>query len=863
MTACHALYGQKEENMWAFGYNAGLDFSSGSPVPFFTGIEQLEGCASICDATGQLLFYTNGAHVWDRRHQVMPNGSLLQGSQGVSSVGQAAVIARVPGSNSRYYLFSVTHSIDSPGPAIKATLFHSIIDMSLNGGWGDVLTMPQKTLLRDHINEEMTIVYGNQCNYWLIVRSLKAEGYQSYEISAAGINPVPVVSPVDTTSSLTAMTGMIKASPDRTKIVSLCRNGPMKGIRLYSFDPGTGRLSDPKRITRSTPAATDTTVYGYGACFSPDNSKLYLDILNDLLQNEIVQYDLGRPTFTEILASQTRVAYRPRNMSGDMKAGPDGKIYQTSAYPADTVIHVIHSPDLPGTACGYEENAIRLPAGMRSGYGLPNAVCVVEVLDDTLTIYRDTGLCFRDSIVLQANDISGMDYMWDDGTTGPYRTVTTSGIYTIIYPYWGCTYRVEHIYVRFSAGLPALSVQQQSCRGEAKDIVRITPFPGDTTIYTYRWHDNAGNLLRNVTSRTGDELGDIGAGSYQVHLHSTEGCDTMLFFTLTEPDYNASFIGDTVICQYAPVSFTNTSTNDLSDFRWDFGDGNTSAQFSPEHTYDQPGVYRVRLTASNPIPCNDTFYHTVTVDSLPYLYLNPDRDRLCVGETVMFRPVYRPGTDSLVWEWREGQPDQVMPFVYSFVSPGTYPVTVTATYSPCRDTSASDTMYVAPLPLVELGSDTFYCPGEVPLRLVNLKVGKEGDQYHWSNGAHTAAITVKDPGTYWLQVISDNECAATDSVTIHRSCFIDLPNVFTPNGDGTNDYFFPRGLLTHGMTSFHMQVFNRWGQLVYESRNLADKGWDGRFNGDPVQEGVYVYQVSAGFRNGTAERYRGNVTLLR
>jgi len=92
---------------------------------------------------------------------------------------------------------------------------------------------------------------------------------------------------------------------------------------------------------------------------------------------------------------------------------------------------------------------------------------------------------------------------------------------------------------------------------------------------------------------------------------------------------------------------------------------------------------------------------------------------------------------------------------------------------------------------------------------------------------------------------------------------MNLPNVFTPNGDGVNDYFFPRDLLTSGATMFKMEVYNRWGEEVFSTESTDGQGWDGRFNGTPQPEGVYIYVIDVSFKNGKTEHHQGNVSLLR
>jgi gliding motility-associated-like protein len=106
-------------------------------------------------------------------------------------------------------------------------------------------------------------------------------------------------------------------------------------------------------------------------------------------------------------------------------------------------------------------------------------------------------------------------------------------------------------------------------------------------------------------------------------------------------------------------------------------------------------------------------------------------------------------------------------------------------------------------------------------------------------------------------------CSNTDMVHIDKDCYIDIPNAFTPNGNGGNDYFFPRQLMSSSVSSFQMQILNRWGQQIFETRQKDGRGWDGRFNGSEQPAGVYIYLIKVSFANGVSESYQGNVTLLR
>ena len=92
---------------------------------------------------------------------------------------------------------------------------------------------------------------------------------------------------------------------------------------------------------------------------------------------------------------------------------------------------------------------------------------------------------------------------------------------------------------------------------------------------------------------------------------------------------------------------------------------------------------------------------------------------------------------------------------------------------------------------------------------------------------------------------------------------MDIPNVFTPNGDGVNDYFYPRQYLTKGLSAFSMTIYNRWGEQIFQSTSINGRGWDGKLNGMDQPEGVYVYIIDAVFVDGNKEHQQGNITLMR
>jgi gliding motility-associated-like protein len=155
------------------------------------------------------------------------------------------------------------------------------------------------------------------------------------------------------------------------------------------------------------------------------------------------------------------------------------------------------------------------------------------------------------------------------------------------------------------------------------------------------------------------------------------------------------------------------------------------------------------------------------------------------------------------------------------------------------------------------------CPGITGSILI-ANAANPGEIYTWSTGESANAITVTQPGLYWVNVTTANsDCSSSDSIWVKRDCYLNIPNSFSPNGDGRNDYFLPRELLSSGLSSFSMSLFNRWGELIFTTNSVDGRGWDGTYNGEDQPLGVYVYIINAQFINGIRKEFTGNVTLIR
>src|SRR6218665_3411063 len=279
---------QNENSKWYFGGYLGLDFMTNPPTILNNGaLTTMEGCSTISDGAGNLLFYTNGIDVWNSQHAIMPNGSGLNGN---TSTTQSALIVKKPGSSTLYYVFTMGTGY----PLYGGPLNYSIVDMTQTGGLGDVTT---KNVYMDSVCTEK-LAAARHCNgvdVWIIMHSNQSNAFKAFLLTSSGVNLNPVISQVGTVHNSGAI-GYLKVSPNGQKL-GLALN--LSGFELYDFDKATGVVSNPV-LLGGYPQSP------YGCEFSPDGSKFYG--ANGLQQNNpIHQWDLCAGSAQAIIASHTVV----------------------------------------------------------------------------------------------------------------------------------------------------------------------------------------------------------------------------------------------------------------------------------------------------------------------------------------------------------------------------------------------------------------------------------------------------------------------------------------------------------------------------------------------------------------------------
>ncbi|OQP47250.1 hypothetical protein A4H97_07020 [Niastella yeongjuensis] len=332
-------------------------------------------------------------------------------------------------------------------------------------------------------------------------------------------------------------------------------------------------------------------------------------------------------------------------------------------------------------------------------------------------------------------------------------------------------------------------------------------------------------------------------------------------------------------CDSGTVNFTNyTIGNDPVVSRtWDFGDGTPTTSVSdPSHKYQQPGLYTVSQSVTTQQGCSKTISDFIRVLRTPDPYIIGD-SIACLNVTMNLEGKLTVPDTAITWQWDLGNNNSpTTPNVsLSYKESGNYTVKLQASNSlGCSDTT-SKSLYVPPTPALTVVENPV-----IPVTTgITLPVtyGPEVVSYNWTPDKNLSCTDCPTPyanpkttTTYLVQVKDQYGCTARGGVTVTVVCSglnYFVPNTFSPNGDGVNDVFAPRGIGLARVNS--MRIFNRWGEMVFEKMNFQANdrtpsgGWDGFYKGKPASADVYVYIIEFVCENNAIVPVKGNVALVR
>ena len=476
-------FAQAEASHWYFGNGAGIIFDLNTDTVSVTTAAQntintSEGCSSIADFNGNLLFYTDGRNVWDKNHNIMPNANYNAdtGLMGDPSSTSSGLIVPKPGNPDQYYIFTVDEphhqnafafpnqgpadqsgnsvpNYDSSGSVPNADdgfnngLAYSLVDLSLNSGNGDVVPSEKNRQLVTYdptdqgqasykCSEKITAVeHADGASYWVLTHFM--DKFYAFRVDNSGVNTSPQETQISPLINYTGYRrngiGYMKASPDGTKIaVGHRQNGNTEGqtanatgsVWIYDFDNSSGTISNPSNLLPNSGP--------YGLEFSPDSSKLYVS--ND---SSVIQFDLFSPSPSNSMAFIHTNPFNPVQnrvpFIGALQLGPDGRIYIANTDNYNT-LDVINEPNEVGVNCDYVQNGLALAPGTSAVIGLPP---FIQSFFLASIVFENS--CVDDNIQFSVNTTQNYDSIsWDFGDglgvsnlDNPSYTYTNLGTYTV------------------------------------------------------------------------------------------------------------------------------------------------------------------------------------------------------------------------------------------------------------------------------------------------------------------------------------------------------------------------------------------------------------------------------------------------
>jgi gliding motility-associated-like protein len=419
--------------------------------------------------------------------------------------------------------------------------------------------------------------------------------------------------------------------------------------------------------------------------------------------------------------------------------------------------------------------------------------------------------------------------------------------------------------------------QDISCFGMSDGSVDVVA-NGGTPALSYEWTDALGNIVGGNSDLIG-----VPEGTYAVTVTDVNGCQVVEDIYVSQPpalnltiDVLTDYFGMAVSCtsaQDGEIEAVVVGGTPGYSYIWDTNPVQSTAQI----TNLGIGTYSVTITDSNGCQVSQS----VILDANPLPILSPDfAMEVCQGETVTFSSNSLP-TESCVWELSNGMVlNDCGPNILLIEEIGCYDaqLTVTNEFGCVDSTFLANYICIRPNPVAAFyASDEIVSVLETDIEFINESTG--ATDYLWDLGDDSTATTVDayhqysldQPNEYDVTLYAYNEYGCEDTamlqIQVRDVLLFYVPNTFTPDGDEFNNVFVP--VIGSGVSTenYHFIIFNRWGEIVFESYDPAF-GWDGTYNGRLAQDGTYIWKLALTasqnvIEAGERREHVGHVNLIR
>jgi gliding motility-associated-like protein len=574
---------QKRNNIWYFGDKIGINFNVNPPqILNDAQLTYVEGGTVLSDASGKLLFYSNGSTILNNKQTVVKNGSGLLGD--LSSTNNA-ILVPMPDNDTLFYLFTVG-AADRPNSGLR----YNVINKNSDNGNGEVL---QKNIqLLTNCYEKIAITHHcNGVDFWLVVQEFNSNKYYTYLLTKTGINTTPVISTgaVTIDKFQSNAIGILKFSIDGKKIAA-AHSYENNLVELSNFDNTTGVIFN-SIFFKPAPVTTQIPYAGvYSVEFSPDANLLYVSNNAETDgDGQLFQFDITSQNAVTIFNSKQLISSSPGSFSAGLQIATDGKIYHCVSN--SNYLAAVTNPNNYGQSCGYNVQGIFLGNDGSSKLKLGLPTLVQSYFDPTLvsyTIQSNNRLCTNKTALFAINTTLGIDSLsWDFGDNNfstipnPSHTYLNAGLYNVV-----------------------MKAYSTRCGVVKQDISTLKVFiANDNNLLD----DNAGicdtsnakltptQLISGAdylwsTGETTPEINVKTAGKYWLNFannNCTLTADTINVFIKQKPIVNLG--KDTSVCKTKPIVLSAFFYNNAT-YSWSTGEKTNQIKIN------NPGVYSVSVT---------------------------------------------------------------------------------------------------------------------------------------------------------------------------------------------------------------------------------------------------------------------------
>ncbi|MBT8265905.1 MAG: T9SS type B sorting domain-containing protein [Bacteroidia bacterium] len=845
------IYGQREASNWYFGSKAGLDFNSGTPVPLLNGqLDTVEGCETFSDSDGNLLFYTDGKMVWNRNHQLMPNGDNLLGS--FSSSQSALIIPKIDDETIFYIITADVVQAYENGVADGNGLNYSVVDITLEGGLGDVTEKNINLLTQG--SEKITAVSAfDGTGYWLVTH--RNSNFYAFKIGANGVNTTPVITTLGPNiSHFDNIRGSIKSSPNGSQIaIAHTIFEPLYNgyVYLYDFDTSTGILSNELLIAEG--------YVFYGVEFSSNSTKLYAsgkavdELTNSTTDIKIFQYDLTVPNIPD---SEFLIFDFPNlflsDLAGSLQIGIDKKIYHSIP---NTMLSVIRTPNLAGLDSDFRSFDVDL-GGRSTKFGLPPFIqsffeSVVRI--ENFCIDSDTEFFLETDAVIDA-----VAWNFGDPNSGanntssllnPTHTFSTTGVFTVTLEVEFAN-RPPKTFVEFieisETPDAAANVTLIQCDVDGLDDgISLFNLMEAQQLFDFGNSDLTANYFLNVTDAQNNEnaLPEIGyqniVNDQIIYARVFENAECYVITEVTlhvEPisdlgTYDTLDICSPVISLATLIEYQQIYDQLLSAFP-----DTTITLFRTEENALlelEPVIEDIYIGITSPLE----MYFRIESENACNFIGKVDLNVMATPEVENQTQLFCPGGSNILdagagfnsYLWSTGEITQTI----IVEDPGSYWVEVSNAAN-CISTISVNVINSEDIEITNVIVNDFQTINTVEVLISDsdgfIEYSLDGENYFTSNRFRSV-----QPGLYDVYVRKDNCSVVTETILVGG-----FPNFFTPNGDGINDTwqmkrpeFFENAVI---------EIYDRYGKLV-KTMTTTSEGWNGLFNGQMMTPDDYWFVI--------------------